>query len=866
MCPMKLPKMPRRTESEKSIPVLPLPECPAKTHVSYQNGLSETTEGCNIFTHLWTTCMILRNLRKIWHGYPLEHLIYPAAEWLAAYHDIGKVTPAFVGKIYEALGRSVPWEPIKESEGGHPRNSEIILEEYGEDFAKLAGRHHGGACWNTGLQDTLRKPELGGPKWQQLRKQLMEELRLQLKLPDCDLKDLQKGLPKNLQPLMLGAVILADWLSSSMDLPKDAPLPTEKQLQAVIQQAGLKPSQWKTGLKFPQLFGFSENPLQQVCAGQAKPGSLYIIEAGMGQGKTEAALYLTYQLLEKKQANGLYFAMPTRLTSEKIYERLNRFLAAGIQNQEEAKAMLIHGEAWLNWILDQPDENSNGIQHSGSWFQSKKRALLAPYGAGTADQALLSVINVKHKDLRAFALAGKIIILDECHSYDCYTSSLIANLTQQIRHWGGTVIILSATLTTEARQRLIGYSSADRQPSQAYPLLTIVSDETQITEIPVAAEKSKQVLLRHTDDTVCAMQEALEHASRGEQVLWIENTVADAQNIYCQLQTVASGIELGLIHSRFPACIRREQESRWVNLLGKHGADKRQEKGRIVVGTQIFEQSLDIDADFLITRLAPGDMIFQRIGRLWRHESLNAVRPATAHRETLLLSPPGCDDPEVVLQDKEVFLPYAPYWMLRTYEIWKERSEITLPDDIRPMLEAIYRERDEEGKMQYQKIKMLEEKDHLECLAGKAQGTADQPENDESASTRINDQQEVQVLLLRKGNNGCALEKQLFCLFSDDPVIIPAPDAGRREKTETAAILMKNMIKVSEKHAPHYEDFPLEFLRHILWIGEPKYRPIRAAYVDGSGELLTLSGTAVEGKEFLSYHKNLGYCARKKEV
>lgn len=862
MCPMKMPKLPQRTESATPVPALPLPECPAKTHIAYQNGRSETTEGCNIFTHLWTTCMILRELRKIWHGYPLEHLIYPAAEWLAAYHDIGKVTPAFVGKIYEALGRSVPWEPVKESEGGHPRNSEIILEECGKDFAKLAGRHHGGASWLTGHSDILEEPELGGPQWQQLRKQLMEELRIQLKLPECNLKELQK----NLQPLLLGAVILADWLSSGMDLPKGAPLPDEGQLQTVIRQAGLKPAFWKTGLKFPQLFGFSENPLQQVCSGQAKPGSIYIIEAEMGQGKTEAALYLAYQLLEKKQANGLYFAMPTRLTSEKIYERLNHFLAAGLLNQEDAEAMLIHGESWLNWILDQPDEHSNGIQHSGSWFQSKKRALLAPYGAGTADQALLSVINVRHKDLRAFALAGKIIVLDECHSYDCYTSSLIANLTQQIRNWGGTVIILSATLTTEARLRLTGCTPASNQPSQAYPLLTIVSNENQITEIPVAAGKSKQVLLRHTDDTLFAMQKALEHASHGEQVLWIENTVADAQKVYCQLQTAASGIELGLIHSRFPACVRRKQESEWVDLLGKHGAEKRKMKGRILVGTQIFEQSVDIDSDFLITRLAPGDMIFQRIGRLWRHENLNAVRPATAHRETLLLSPPGCDDPDTALKTSEVFLPYDPYWMLRTYEVWKERSEITLPDDIRPMLEAIYRERDEEGEMLEKKNKMLLNKDTLERLADKAQGIADGPGNDETAATRINDQQEVQVLLIRKGNGGCALEKQLSCLFSDEPVIIPAPDAGRRKKTETAAFLMKNMIKVAEKHAPRYEDFPLEFLRHILWIGEQKYRPVRAAYVDGSGELLTLSGTSIEGKEFLSYHKNLGYCARKKEV
>lgn len=476
---------------------------------------------------------------------------------------------------------------------------------------------------------------------------------------------------------------------------------------------------------------------------------------------------------------------------------------------------------------------------------------------------------MKHRDLRAFALAGKVLILDECHSYDCYTGSLIAALVRQVRNWGGTVIILSATLTTEVRKRLIGTAAEDRQFSQAYPLLTVVSDEKQqIAEFPVEPEKSRRVLLRHTDDKASAMLEALEHARRGEQVLWIENTVADAQQVYCQLQTAASGIELGLIHSRFPAGIRREQESRWVDLLGKNGAENRKKCGRILCSTQIMEQSIDADADFLISRLAPGDMIFQRIGRLWRHEFLNPVRPESAKREALLLIPPDCGDPEKILQTPEVFLPYEPYWMLRTYEVWKTRSEIILPDDIRPMLEEIYCERDENGRMQNQKLKMQMQKDNLERLAGIAQGIADRPSDDEQVSTRINGHETVQVLLLRKGNGGVPLNEKLFPVFDgSEPVPVPDRGASRRDKAAAAAALMKNMITVAEKHAPKYEDFPLDdFLRHILWTGEPDNRPIRAAYVDGSGELLNRSGVPAAEKEILSYHKNLGYCARKKEV
>ena len=860
---LKIPKEKSRIQSP-SIPLLPETEWIAKTRTVYHDGEAEREKGCTLYTHLWTTCMILRILKEIWRDFPRGKLISPEAERLAADHDIGKATPFFLSKIYRSINILFPWNNIvADIPGGHAECSQRILLHTGAAFAKLAGAHHGSTPQDLRLQSGSMEHILGNKEWENSRCNFLKKLHEDLNLGDVG------NIPKDREAITLGAVILADWLSSSMDLPADTLLPDQKSIRKVIENAGLLPVSWKTKLPFHEIFGFSPNPLQKACAGIAHPGSIIVIEAGMGSGKTEAALYLAHQLLAAKKANGLYFAMPTRLTSEKIYDRLNTFLSHTIPAAENRNALLIHGEAWLNWILEQPsDAAENGAVNANpdSWFQSAKRALLAPFAAGTVDQALLSIVNVRHSALRAFALAGKVVVFDECHSYDAYTGELIAALIQSIRKWGGTIIILSATLTAEAKRKFLGETSCAGLTSRSsYPLITIAEPEKPLKFTEFQSGKTDTVKIRHTGDESAAMREALEHALRGEQVLWIENTVFGAQNIYKQLACGPQGIEVGLIHSRFPAFLRREQESKWVDLLGKNGADNRRKHGRILVATQILEQSVDVDADFLITRLAPGDMLFQRIGRLWRHEKLNAVRPQQAKREMLLLIPEECSDPAKIQENVRVLLPYDPYWMLRTGEIWKEMNEVHIPNDIRPVLEKIYQDRPEENEIMARlKQEMILRRDHEKYLANCSRGTADNAQSDEFFGTRLSDDDEVRVLLLRKGNGGCPLNQQLMSVFKDSSIQLPSAAASRQEKVRAAASLFEVMVKVSNKYAPKYEDFPLDFLKHILWTGNDSERPVRAAYVDETGALLTLSGMPVVCKRNLSYHPKLGYCISEK--
>ncbi len=868
-----MPRLQFPIPGKRHYPAIPLEQCLAKTK---QKGEDRTpSPGATVSAHLKAAFLVIKALRKIWDGYPLAKRIPLYAERLALFHDIGKVTPAFQRKLYQAIGWPNEWGSLNENEGGHARNSALFLkkefvEECSEDFAFMAGCHHGGAWkWRKGGEGTLEQEELGGQEWKELRFQLMQELKLFAGLQGDSTHMTAKGY----DPIAVGAVVLADWISSGMELDFSQS-PSQKTCMEALEATGFTPKEWKAGLNFQSLFSFPPNPMQKACEGLATPGGIIIVESGMGTGKTEAALYLAYQLLEKKKANGIYFAMPSRLTSEKIHERLAEFLKGGFNKAEceDATPMLIHGNAWLKWTLVKPDEfeeqsnDSTGNPLKDSWFQTKKRALLAPYGAGTIDQALLSILNVRHRDLRALALTGKVVIFDEVHSYDAYTGSLLVSLVQHLQTWGASVIILSATLTQEARNRLLDITEEAGSKRHSYPLISCkAGGQAAVKYCEFAPPPPVSVSLQSCTSMGEAAQVAIQHAMNKEQVLWIVNTVRQAQELYRQLQAGCPPcLELGLIHSCFPVGIRQKQEAEWVDLLGKYAGAKRQEKGRILIATQVLEQSVDVDADFLITQLAPTDMLFQRIGRLWRHTRLDTLRPPGAKRQALITFPEDWEAPETWSLHEENARPYAPYVLWRTAQIWGQRGSVTLPEDIRPLLQETYEMRGEttrEGNKMKQNLQ--KEREDLERLAELSQGEIGNPYDEDSPTLRTRydgESQCVQVLLLKKD---CLSPRGdwLKTFFDETPIRLPSPQATHKEKNIATAALMRNLITVPEYKAPDYEDFRLDFLAHLLWTGKNEIRPLRAAFVDDDGTLLTQSCLPVQRQQnnTLRYHEKLGY-------
>lgn len=836
-----------------------LHECFAKT---YNDGDKYNLPGRDVFSH----CLIVGHVtRALLARMPawLRSSLYPEhSELVAASHDVGKVSPDFQEKIRRGRNHSANYksnsypglesaDPDREKRWGyHAGLSQVTLDhcQSGRFIPEIVGQHHGysPSKGQIGICSATAKC-YGGPGWQSLREILIEQLKASLHADWPVIRDEKQA------RVLAGLTTVADWLGSTsrFDDPKNDRWQAD--VETAVNEAGFFSLEIIKGLTFEDIFRCTPRPAQQNLITACRTQGVYILEAPMGIGKTEAALYAAYKMLESEQASGIYFALPTQLTSDKIFERINLFLDKIVPADcPNRTAILAHANAKLK-IMELGEEGAPG----GSWFSNHKRELLSTFGVGTIDQALMSVLNVKHGFVRAFGLAGKVVILDEIHSYDAYTGTIIDALVEHLVAWKCTVIILSATLTKERRNKLLGVGT---QPlANHYPLITLKTGN-QVVEVEVSPDRDTAVKIHLCHATRSAIEEVLKRAEQGQQILWIENTVHDAQEVYKEIAAIGSdcGITCGLLHSRFLRTHRNQIESSWIDLFGTDRS-KRLKQGRILIGTQILEQSLDIDADFLVTRLCPTDMLLQRLGRLWRHKTL--VRSRKATQEAWILSPSldvafaDPENPEKAF-GKSYFV-YSPYYLFRTLQLFIRRSgaDLYLPRDIRELIESTYEEQEEEGILRKLKRDLEQAKAKLQRLAhvGLSEGCTTQ--SDDWAPTRYSEQETCEVLIVRKiqyEQHGISLT-----LVNNETLFLPTTNPSLKERKELALTLSRNIVKVAQNKAPPLPSRKvLKAFEKYLYVDDEN-PTLRIVKLSPSDELLSLDNVSFAKK--LNYDPILGY-------
>jgi CRISPR-associated endonuclease/helicase Cas3 len=530
-----------------------------------------------------------------------------------------------------------------------------------------------------------------------------------------------------------GLTTLADWVGSDAEFfplaPLDIPLSDYwrnalKAAEQALAAKGLLPTKPAAAVRLadfaPQAAAFPR-PMQAIAGSLALSAGpqLLLIEDATGSGKTEAAILLAARLMVAGHGEGIFFALPTMATANAMHDRL-RAVVDAIFEQEGTEGrrpslVLAHAKADLSRELARlaaaplADGEPSAAADCNAWISDdRRRAFFADVGAGTIDQAFLAVLPKKHLTLRQYALAGRILIIDEAHCFDFYMKEELNALLRLYAMNGGSAIVLSATLSLEARREiaeafLLGLGLQKRRAkrdagslgSLSYPLLT-QADATGGWETSVALAQglARTVNVERLPNRSAAHEAACAAADVGAAVLVISNAVDEAIAAFDRLATVRPEGTVHLFHARFAQCDRLAIEN---DVLGRFGraARPKDRAGHILVATQVVEQSLDLDFDLVISDLAPIDLIIQRAGRLWRHmdQRPQAVRP-TPEPMLMVVSPdPGAVDAADWLgsclgKAAAVYQNAGILW--RSARTLFAQGRIRTPDDLRPMIEAVY--------------------------------------------------------------------------------------------------------------------------------------------------------------------------------
>ena len=697
-------------------------------------------------------------------------------------HDWGKATPSFqeghrpTRDALEGAGLTV--QVYDRVHHGHATIAllhqhheasgvEPVDRAFWTHFGAFVGFHHGWLCSRDEWERYARSGEVLGKEYQgwsaaqaDLHREVTAAWRRRYPHP-APPRPVAGPLPDWLLGLA-GWATYADWLGSvSACFPRDVEAGDDLDAYVDRSREGADKALRLVGLDtdrgaapsglvaqpFGDLFRteddrpFEPNPLQALVTDPAFPGAsetptLTIIEAPTGEGKTEAALALAARQQDGR-GGGLYLALPTQATSNGLFERAVRFLkrahvggpadfrlAHGHAQLHEGQGALreapLTDPAALDGIADDGAGRGDARVRTLDWFLSSKRALLAPYGLGTVDQAMLGALRGRHFFLRLYGLAGKTVVIDEVHAYDVYMQEIIGRLVGWLRALGAHVVVLSATLPARLRSGLVRAWDAGATPPPGlpapaetpYPAVWTVADGAVALHAgaDLTASRTQTATLRRHDPDPEAVAEVVAEAVRAGAVVGvILNTVARAQAVFEAVEQAAGDLlgdgDLVLFHARFllrdrqrieRAVVGHRDPETGARVPGRFG------KGRpagpaVLVATQVAEQSLDLDVDLLVTDLAPVDLILQRAGRLHRHT--RGDRPdGYAEPHVVWLCPDAPPDglPAVRTEEAPFGFVYDPVVLWRTWRLLRSREDAggagrwSLPDDYRPLIEAVY--------------------------------------------------------------------------------------------------------------------------------------------------------------------------------
>jgi len=351
-----------------------------------------------------------------------------------------------------------------------------------------------------------------------------------------------------------------------------------------------------------QLQDLQDKLLQEFQKQIPQKGSRVLLLAACGAGKTLGAWKWAERQAKNFEIGKVIFLYPTRGTATEGFRDYVGW-APG------AEGALVTGTA--RYELDAMQENpSEAIQ--GKDFQADERLYALGlwsrrYFSATVDQ-FLSFLEHSYQSLCLLpVLADSAVIIDEVHSFD---QKMFQSLVSFLKHFKIPVLCMTATLPPTRRKQLedIGL--------HVYP----TEDDRHALPDLQQKEKHPRYCLEPVANFDAAFDKAVTAYEAGKRVLWVVNTVdrclAITERLRQKFQELNLDGEVLTYHSRFRL---KDRQVAHAKTIAAFAYEKGVRKPAIAVTTQVCEMSLDLDADVLISEVAPIASLIQRFGRANRH-------------------------------------------------------------------------------------------------------------------------------------------------------------------------------------------------------------------------------------------------------
>ena len=648
-----------------------------------------------------------------------ESEVIQIVSFLIACHDIGKASAGFQKKasgtdeyriefVIDTIAKKKMESKLTKSDGfRHELVSAAIMKDYlkesGVDSITIRGlsevykNHH-----LTHVEDESYSKifdEENKDEWYKVNHVLLDRLKSVFN-PALAFKVEKKN--RNIfDTLLLSLMYRCDWMASSLfsqEEPKEVLYTdyVQSMLNDYIAYLGIEKINYaavKPVNFMKDMFSFLEelHPLQkqaEIIGNSDQNWQCAIIEDETGSGKTEAGVYLAYKAMLANNKQGIYFGLPTGTTEEAMNPRVQQCLDT-IFNGNKVKVRHASQRSWLLNDNDiQEDEKEARFENTTHRLQK----LMYPYATGTVDQIELGVLRNKFAIIQLMDLATKVVIIDEMHAYDAYMRGVLFRSLEWLKAYNVPVVIMSATLPDIIKKDIYKiYSNGTFHHNDAYPLITLLGSEDKT--YPISPGKEKELFFKckpinDFDEEILMLAKGI--IQNGGNLAIIVNSVKKAIALYdLALKTFdTSNTPILLFQGRVTLEATDKNTEEVLSLYSKQAKDKgNRPKKSIVIATQLLEQSIDVDFDYMISELAPIDLLLQRAGRLRRHDDKGTIREfGKSKKELILISSNDLDKHYVYAMQGHKGL------LEKTQEYIEKHKKIAIPSDIRNAIEGVYSE------------------------------------------------------------------------------------------------------------------------------------------------------------------------------